>query len=76
MQQVIDEFPGTRHSANAKTKLHEWDAQDAEAARLAEEQGYLAAAAEPAAQAPAESSGAPMRYELPPAEDDSEDRPA
>jgi tetratricopeptide (TPR) repeat protein len=79
MQQVIDEFPGTRHSANAKTKLHEWDVQDAEAARLAEEQGYLAAAAgtaEPAAQAPAESSNAPMRYELPPADDDSEDRPA
>ncbi len=25
MQQVIDEFPGTRHSANASHKLHEWE---------------------------------------------------
>ena len=24
MQQVIDQFPETRHSANARTKLHEW----------------------------------------------------
>jgi tetratricopeptide (TPR) repeat protein len=24
MQQVIDEFPETRHSANARHKLHEW----------------------------------------------------
>ena len=26
MQQVIDQFPGTRHSANASHKLHEWNA--------------------------------------------------
>jgi TolA-binding protein len=24
MQQVISEFPETRHSANARHKLHEW----------------------------------------------------
>ena len=28
MQQVVDQFPGTRHSANAMHKLHEWSAQD------------------------------------------------
>ncbi len=26
MKQVVDEFPGTRHSANAVHKLHEWEA--------------------------------------------------
>lgn len=34
MQQVIAEFPNTRHSANAKYKLQDWIAQD-EAAALA-----------------------------------------
>lgn len=24
MEQVMEQFPGTRHSANARTKLHEW----------------------------------------------------
>ena len=24
MRQVIDQFPETRHSANARTKLHDW----------------------------------------------------
>ena len=24
MEQVIEQFPETRHSANARTKLHEW----------------------------------------------------
>ena len=23
-EQVMEQFPGTRHSANARTKLHEW----------------------------------------------------
>ena len=33
MQQVVDQFPGTRHSANASNKLHEWSLQEeAEAA--------------------------------------------
>ena len=30
MQQVIDTFPETRHSANATHKLHEWDREDEE----------------------------------------------
>lgn len=39
MQQVIDEFPGTRHSANASHKLHEWEAgeQTRVVAKAAEE---------------------------------------
>jgi len=28
MQQVVDQFPGTRHAANANHKLHEWSLQD------------------------------------------------
>lgn len=28
LQQVIDEFPGTRHSANATHKMHEWAQQE------------------------------------------------
>lgn len=27
MQQVVEQFPGTRHSANANHKLHEWEQQ-------------------------------------------------
>lgn len=32
MQQVIDTFPESRHSANASHKLHEWDREDEEQA--------------------------------------------
>lgn len=31
MNQVIEQFPETRHSANARTKLHDWEATDAAA---------------------------------------------
>jgi tetratricopeptide (TPR) repeat protein len=62
MQQVVDEFPGTRHSANAKHKLHEWEIQEAEATRQAEEQQFLAGAD----QAEAKPPTGPARYELPP----------
>jgi tetratricopeptide (TPR) repeat protein len=41
MNQVVQEFPGTRHSANATHKLHEWSA-DGEASMTAEEAEYLA----------------------------------
>jgi tetratricopeptide (TPR) repeat protein len=30
MQQVVEQFPGTRHSANATHKLHEWTQQEEE----------------------------------------------
>lgn len=41
MNQVVQEFPGTRHSANATHKLHEW-AADGDVALSAEEAEYLA----------------------------------
>lgn len=41
MQQVIDDFPETRHSANAAHKLRDWDHEEEEAARHAEEQKFI-----------------------------------
>ena len=41
MNQVIEQFPGTRHSANANHKLHDWSLQAEAAAAAAEEQEYL-----------------------------------
>ncbi|RYD18821.1 MAG: tetratricopeptide repeat protein [Verrucomicrobiaceae bacterium] len=38
MNQVVEQFPGTRHSANASHKLHEWQ-QAEEAAFIASQQG-------------------------------------
>ncbi len=37
MQQVVEQFPGTRHSANASHKIHEWGLADA----AAEEQAFI-----------------------------------
>lgn len=42
LNQVIEQFPGTRHSANASHKLHEWSVEEAAAAAAAEEQEFLA----------------------------------
>ena len=42
MNQVVDQFPGTRHAANASHKLHDWIAKDEAAAAVAEEEAYLA----------------------------------
>jgi tetratricopeptide (TPR) repeat protein len=53
MRQVVDEFPRTRHSANAQTRLHEWGM----------DQPAAAAAATPPPPA------APARYEIPGADD-------
>jgi tetratricopeptide (TPR) repeat protein len=42
MNQVVEQFPGTRHSANASHKLHEWEVQASqaeEAAFIARQQG-------------------------------------
>lgn len=52
LQQVVDQFPQTRHSANAKTKLHEWGYDDVQA-----EQPQVASFEPP----PPEK----IRYELP-----------
>jgi len=42
MHQVIEQFPETRHSANANHKLHEWKIADAAAQAAAEEAEYQA----------------------------------
>lgn len=42
MEQVVDQFAGTRHSANAKHKLHEWDVEEG---IVADEGGGVAGAA-------------------------------
>ena len=42
MNQVIEQFPGTRHSANASHKLHEWSVADEAAASAAEEAEFMA----------------------------------
>ena len=42
MNQVIEQFPETRHSANAAHKLHEWSVEDAAAGINAEEAEFLA----------------------------------
>lgn len=41
MQQVIDQFPSTRHSANARHKLMEWSSGGNSAQREAEERAFL-----------------------------------
>lgn len=40
MEQVVEQFAGTRHSANASHKLHEWSQQAEAAALAAQEQEY------------------------------------
>jgi tetratricopeptide (TPR) repeat protein len=42
MNQVIEQFPETRHSANAAHKLHEWSVEDAASGINAEEAEFLA----------------------------------
>lgn len=44
MNQVIEQFPGTRHSANASHKLHEWATADEAAAAAGEDARHLAQA--------------------------------
>ncbi len=61
LQQVVEQFPRTRHSANAKTRLHEWGVDEA-----GTPQPQVAAVQPP----PPES----IRYELPDVQDDPENR--
>jgi tetratricopeptide (TPR) repeat protein len=42
MNQVVEQFPGTRHSANASHKLHEWSMADAGSNLESEEAAFLA----------------------------------
>jgi len=61
LQQVVEQFPRTRHSANAKTRLHEWGFDDPQ----------VAAAPQPAAQPPPPEH---IVYELPPVDDEPDSR--
>ena len=67
MEQVIQEFPGTRHSANATHRLHDWKLEDEAAAAAAREQAYLDQLGETTEQA---------EYEPQPAEGNVPDRHA
>lgn len=53
MNQVVEQFPGTRHSANATHKLHEWATAD-EAAVLAYDEAQLAESEQTTAEEEAE----------------------
>ena len=53
MNQVVEQFPGTRHSANATHKLHEWATAD-EAAVLAYDEAQLAESEQATAEEEAE----------------------
>jgi tetratricopeptide (TPR) repeat protein len=66
MRQVIENFPRTRHSANAQTKLHEWGMDDASAVQ----------AQAPERVVPPPPGARAERYELPPVEDDDSNRTA
>lgn len=79
MQQVVEQFPGTRHSANASHKLHEWSTEgetpgasasepQVATSGFAGEEEYLAKLKG--------STPAPTRYELPPVDDSGPDRTA
>ncbi len=63
MQQVVDQFPKTRHAANANFKLHEWAAEEesTEEREFLEKQG--------AGQETTRSVGR-IVYELPPVDDE------
>jgi tetratricopeptide (TPR) repeat protein len=66
MRQVIENFPRTRHSANAQAKLHEWGMDDAQTAQ----------AQAPARDAPPRPEAIVERHQLPPVEDDGFNRNA
>ena len=51
MQQVVEQFPGTRHSANANHKLHEWKQQEEEEYIRSMQAGQTSPEGEPEGQA-------------------------
>ncbi len=63
LQQVIDQFPQTRHAANASHKLHDWDVEEA----AAEENAFMETMGTAEGTAGPQQSG-PIVYELPPVE--------
>lgn len=68
MHQVVDQFAGTRHAANAAHKLHEWVAEN----EAHEEQEYLAKISRSSNAETARQSG--TVHELPPNERDEDPR--
>ncbi len=62
MEQVINEFPNTRHSANARQKLHEWDLEEEE---LAKHGGVLPSEVSKGDGGAEAAPSGPVRYELP-----------
>jgi tetratricopeptide (TPR) repeat protein len=68
MRQVTNEFPRTRHSANALSKLHEWGIDDSNAVQAA-----VPARVEPP---PPMAIQENIRYDLPSVDDDGSDKPA
>lgn len=68
MGQVIQEFPRTRHSANAQAKLHEWGMDDANAVQTPSPARF-----EPP---PPDAFTDAARYEIPPMDGDGTDRSA
>ena len=65
LQQVVEQFPRTRHSANANTRLHEWGLDQQQAAEQVQ--------VSPAVQPPPPES---IRYELPAGDDNEPGRSA
>jgi tetratricopeptide (TPR) repeat protein len=82
MQQVVEQFPGTRHSANANHKLHEWEQQaiaaaETDAAMAGEESPYEGMSDEERRAAEEEEYLARLRAaEEAPAEEGEPQRPA
>ena len=74
MHQVVEQFPETRHSANAKNKLHEWEVADEAAAAVSEEAAYHAEA-EQAAQTTAEEEAEFLARMKQAADEDDPQRP-
>lgn len=66
MRQAIENFPRTRHSANAQAKLHEWGMDEAQTAH----------AQAPARVAPPPPEAIVARHQLPPVEEDGFNRNA
>jgi tetratricopeptide (TPR) repeat protein len=62
MHQVVEQFPRTRHSANANTKLHEWGAD--------QPQQQVVVPSSPAMPVPPPPSDVRTRYEIPGMGDD------
>lgn len=66
MHQVIEQFPQTRHAANANHKLHDWDVEE----EASEEQAFMESMAESGGSAEPRQGAGPIVCELPPLEDE------